>query len=150
MTMMILNVRRRPRRMRSWERGYHAKTRVYAFTAGQTILENLFARGTEPHREYRKLFTGHAALEEFAAHSPKWSRHAGCSMCPCSPGFILNDCLLTEKHVPYDIFIDVCDTADMEAAEIIGKFAQAFFVPPERFNDADPLAGFGREYAIAA
>lgn len=38
----------------------------------------------------------------------QWSQHAGCSMCPCSPGFIVKgDNLMGPNGQPADIFVDV-------------------------------------------
>ena len=42
---------------------------------------------------------------ELPGESPKFSQKAGCSMCPCSPGFVL-DVRMTHNGVPVDLWIE--------------------------------------------
>lgn len=90
------------------------KGRVYASPAGETVLENFFeGRHNRPHRELQKQIRCVVDAELIAHHkNPQkwsWSQNAGCSGCPCSPGWILNgdpirmDCHNVEVYVTYTI-----------------------------------------------
>lgn len=90
---------------------YNETTRIYVSIADETILQNLMNRGSEPVSDYRKLVI--AQYPEFEGRI-KWSRKAGCKMCPCSPGFILDTVLRDEKHQPLDIWITIGERAPKE------------------------------------
>ena len=66
------------------------KPKIYFFIEDETILENLENRRSRPHQEYKKLIP--EALTHLNLENPgykwKWDPKAGCSMCPCSPGFV--------------------------------------------------------------
>ncbi len=84
------------------------KSRVYFFPENETVLENLLqGRHNRPFREYRKLLP--FVLRHLGQDTPKasWSSKAGCSMCPCSPGFILDTTALG-----IDIFVTVIDDGE--------------------------------------
>jgi len=75
-------------------RGEPLETRVYVNEADMDIAENFMERisGVERnHRWYREHILPRVrvllGLEENAVL--RWSRNAGCTMCPCSPGFIV-------------------------------------------------------------
>ena len=60
----------------------------------ETIMENLMNRTSRPYKEWKKMvipalqnmgFTD----EDLDGIQIKWSQKAGCTMCPCSPGFII-------------------------------------------------------------
>jgi hypothetical protein len=73
--------------------------KLYIFTEGETILENLVNRRSKPHQFYKAeiipkvlvMITDEQIIKELLSN-PKakwgWSQKCGCSMCPCSPGFI--------------------------------------------------------------
>ena len=66
-------------------------SRLYFFHERETLGENLFNRRHRSHREYRKLLPEVLERAGLPANTKaKWSQYAGCSMCPCSPGFILD------------------------------------------------------------
>lgn len=69
----------------------YAKTRIYVFPKGETILENLENRNQRPYNVYRKEVIP-AVLEHLGTPGAKvaWSQYAGCS-CPCSPGFVIKE-----------------------------------------------------------
>lgn len=75
-------------------RNQRAKSRIYIFPKGESILEHLFGgRQTRPYTHYRKeVLPGVLASLGVRAEDVKvrWSKYAGCS-CPCSPGFIVED-----------------------------------------------------------
>jgi hypothetical protein len=76
---------------------WNAKARIYFWPEGETLMENLQNRRQRPYTAYRKLLPEvWARLQQqgdISATDPlprvSWSRYAGCSMCPCSPGFIV-------------------------------------------------------------
>lgn len=93
-----------------------SKPRVYFWPEGETVLENLCRRTTRPHTEYRKFLddvmatamklSGRASL---MGAKGNWSKHAGCTMCPCSPGFILSG---HSVHLfGYDIHVTISQEA---------------------------------------
>ena len=67
----------------------HKKTRIH-FNRAETLRENWARRFISPSREYRKFLP--EVFEKLGLPPDtvaKWDRYAGCSMCPCSPGFIV-------------------------------------------------------------
>lgn len=57
---------------------------------GEGTLEQMFARRHRPYREYRKLLPQVFEMAGMPADSKaSWSQRAGCSFCPCSPGFLV-------------------------------------------------------------
>ena len=76
------------------------KTRIYFWRSRETLIENFARRFTDPSREYRKFLP--EVFEKLglpAETVAKWNRYAGCTMCPCSPGFILEGHNGKEFHV---------------------------------------------------
>ena len=71
---------------------YYKSPRIYVHPKGETILENLFiGRHNRPYKMYRELILP-TVLEELGWDTDtklRWSQKAGCTMCPCSPGFIV-------------------------------------------------------------
>lgn len=63
-------------------------TRVFVTIEGESILDDFGNRTSRPWQTWKPLVL--AALKEHGIEVTKlrWSQHAGCSMCPCSPGFI--------------------------------------------------------------
>lgn len=81
-------------RYRRWRapdwKGYNSKPRLYVWVKDESLLSNLACRSSRPVFLYRKFLPAilkKAGLPE--GTKANWSQHAGCSMCPCSPGFIL-------------------------------------------------------------
>lgn len=73
------------------------KPRIYFWPEGESILENLANRRNRPYTEYRRylddvlrLASKMAERNYLADAKANWSKHAGCTMCPCSPGFVLS------------------------------------------------------------
>ena len=70
------------------------KARMYVWNKdeGFNLFESIMARGSEPHRWYRKFILPLAdeILSEngYDGLKYRWSAKAGCS-CPCSPGYIV-------------------------------------------------------------
>ena len=100
--------------------GSFRKTRIFIHPTGESVMEHLCNRTGRPHQEFRKqvlpeLFRRFDLPEDTKV---QWSQHAGCSMCPCSPGFIVKgDNLMGPNGQPADIFVDV-EGAESEARDI--------------------------------
>lgn len=85
------------------------RSRVYVHGTEESIFENLSNRLNRPVSLWREIATKALAECGFTPESYgklSWSQKAGCSMCPCSPGFIM-----AENFYGYEFFIDV-KTAD--------------------------------------
>lgn len=68
-------------------RGNHP--RVYVFVDGETMAQNFASRTDRPVATYRKA--AKQALADMGIEGTlRWDQHAGCSMCPCSPGFVMS------------------------------------------------------------
>ena len=74
------------------------KSKIYVFIKDETLYDNLMNRRERPHTLYKKELIPQA-LEKIKKKYPEvydklkdvkwsWRGHCGCSMCPCSPGFI--------------------------------------------------------------
>jgi len=122
----VLSVERNERRMPRTPRDakeFHSKPRVYFSVKGETILENLVERHVRPFTEYRKVLV--AALESIGIDTSElkfnWSKYAGCTMCPCSPGFVVSrkDGRHPTTLGHCDIWITVGD--DQEAVQDLEK-----------------------------
>lgn len=106
----IVSARIRPRhhpRGRDW-REYDAKTRIYLWPKGETIIDNLERRHSRPYDFYRTLLPQVFDQLGLSENPPKvhWSQKAGCS-CGCSPGFIVERRLTGLDGRPIDIHVDI-------------------------------------------
>lgn len=85
---------------------YDQTTRVYVWPKNENILENLTNRQNRPYKEYKRLVE--KELEDAGYECKvRWSQKAGCKMCPCSPGFVLDKTIYGEDNRPVDIHITV-------------------------------------------
>lgn len=77
---------------------YKWNNKLYVWLDGESVLENLVNRRSRPHTFYKKEIIP-LIMEKLAASSPDihtavrnekwgWRQKCGCSMCPCSPGFV--------------------------------------------------------------
>lgn len=85
------------------------RSRVYVHGADESILDNLNNRLNRPVTLWREIATKALAECGFMPESYgklSWNQKAGCSMCPCSPGFVM-----AENFYGYDFFINI-ETAD--------------------------------------
>lgn len=88
---------------------YH-RPRIYVSPDGETVMENFTeGRHTRPYTLYKQevlpqLFRVLGLDSQFPTVKVGWSQKAGCTMCPCSPGFIVKD-----GNVPFDIHVTVTD-----------------------------------------
>lgn len=95
--MEIKNIRIEHEKNRKGEpkRTHH---KIYLFIENETLFENLMNRRNRPYNTYRKEVLP-VVLERVKETDPVtynlikdakwgWDKNCGCSMCPCSPGFI--------------------------------------------------------------
>lgn len=114
----------------------HGKCRMYfrlAEDMDKNVIEAMFARGTEPSKFYKMLVKPVFAEVTGQSHYPKfsWSRKAGCTMCPCSPGMIVDELELQGV----DIWITVVKGGEREVAAY--REAQASKARKARIQTAD-------------
>lgn len=92
---------------------YH-RPRIYVWPEGETIMENLQNRRGRPYNVYKKeVLPALFRVLGLRDITVGWSQKAGCTMCPCSPGFIVKD-----GNVPWDIHVTVTDD---RVAELVIK-----------------------------
>jgi hypothetical protein len=72
-------------------REYESATRIYVSEDGESVLDNLMSRTGRPVGAYRAAVKEILPTLGLDGYKIQWSQKAGCSMCPCSPGFILKD-----------------------------------------------------------
>lgn len=80
-----------------------AVSKIYVFTKGESVLENLQNRRERPHTVYRKMI-----LEQYPELKGRigWRQNAGCG-CGCSPGFVVDTALRDANNRVYDMFLTV-------------------------------------------
>lgn len=80
------------------------KLKIYIFTRGETILNNLENRRVRPYTLYKKEIIPQLIKQGVIKEGQKvrWSQNAGCS-CGCSPGFIVDG----EDAYGKEIFVDI-------------------------------------------
>lgn len=82
---------------KSYQEGYGVraiararKPVIYFWPSKESVLENLENRRNRPYKEWKKLIP--EVLKQLNIVDPgykwTWNQYAGCSMCPCSPGFV--------------------------------------------------------------
>jgi len=88
-------------------REYEAYPRVYV-SPDETfnVAENFLNRERRPYNDWRQPTKDALAAVGVAFEKMNWSKSAGCSMCPCSPGFILkNGAYAPFSHGHFDIWV---------------------------------------------
>jgi len=75
--------------------------KLYINVKNETIFENLVNRRSRPFTEYKKHVipkvmeslrdTNPRLYEKLKDAKWSWDKHCGCSVCPCSPGFIAKE-----------------------------------------------------------
>jgi len=65
---------------------------IYVSTEDYSVMENLVNRTNRPYQEWKPVVKK-MLEDDFDIDTSKvtisWSQRAGCTMCPCSPGFII-------------------------------------------------------------
>lgn len=93
----------------SWSE-YSKAPRMYVSVADETILDNLQNRKRRPYNVYKTLIHSSDLHKVIDTSVLQWSQKAGCTMCPCSPGFILNRHSLTiegQTYTNFDLWIEL-------------------------------------------
>lgn len=106
-------------------REMNKKPRLYVGVESETLLENLQNRTRRPNGVYREMVKAEFAnLDWFGIHlnldEMRWSQKAGCSMCPCSPGFILGDGAFRFENFTayhYDIWVTMVDAPAVDESK---------------------------------
>ena len=79
---------------------YKMNDKIYVMIQNEPIIENLRNRKNRPYNIYKKVLLPQM-LEILKSQHPliygtikdnkwSWDQKCGCSMCPCSPGFVGN------------------------------------------------------------
>ena len=104
--MKIKKIDVRPVNRRSGE-PFLSNPKIYIFIENETILENLENRRNRPANVYKKEVLPQV-MAKLQNSNPEiynklkssrigWRQSCGCSMCPCSPGFVALDAWGTEE-----------------------------------------------------
>lgn len=79
------------------------ESRVFIDFEGETVLDNLNNRVARPYTTLKPIVIAKLNEEGIEFTKIRWSKKAGCRMCPCSPGFII------EGHHGKDFWLTVTD-----------------------------------------
>jgi hypothetical protein len=92
---------------------YKLRNKIFVFVANETLLENIINRRNRPYNIYKKevipmvmerLKKKHPDFyEELKDTKWSWNKNCGCSMCPCSPGFV------GDSHGFFEIQVEITD-----------------------------------------
>jgi hypothetical protein len=74
-------------------------SRAFVWVKDETVMENLMNRRNRPVKLYREIAERGLIEAGIDFYQLSWSKHAGCSMCPCSPGFIVKGSTRKEIHI---------------------------------------------------
>lgn len=85
------------------------ESRVFIDFEGETILDNLNNRVARPYTTLKPIVIEKLKESGIDFEKIRWSRKAGCRMCPCSPGFII------DGHYGKDFWLTVTDTEEYPA-----------------------------------
>lgn len=95
---------------------YRNSSHLYVGIQNESIMENLtFGRHNRPHKAYETHLLPLLAERGINVTQAFWSKNAGCSMCPCSPGFILP---LAPANTDYHVTITHSSNSAAVVAEI--------------------------------
>jgi hypothetical protein len=83
---------------------YQETTRVYVSPKNQTLGEQMATRRASPSATFKRLVQQELANAGYTG-KVRYSRYAGCKMCPCSPGFVLETNL--DQDFPVDVWLTV-------------------------------------------
>lgn len=73
---------------REW-REYWSAPRMYISIEDETVFDNLVNRKRRPYNEYKKMIHSSGVSSMINLETLQWRQNAGCTLCPCSPGFII-------------------------------------------------------------
>lgn len=79
---------------------YKMNNKIYVSIENETVIENLRNRKNRPYNVYKKellpqmydvlKFQHPLIYQTIKDNKWNWNQKCGCSMCPCSPGFVGN------------------------------------------------------------
>lgn len=101
-------------------------TRIFVWVQNETVGDQLVLRGHRPYQAWRSMLVEHVLTPiGMGGAKLRWDRHCGCSMCPCSPGFV------TDRHMGLDgpvgkhsyLTVDFHVTIDAEALGVPVAYA---------------------------
>ena len=87
---------------------YTQAPRLYVSVADETILDNLANRTRRPYNVYKTLIHSSGIASVLDLSKLSWSKNAGCTMCPCSPGFVLQSQVVEaggKTHRYFDVWV---------------------------------------------
>ncbi len=98
------------------------KNKMYIWIKDESIMENIIKRRNRPYNDY-KVHVIPSVMEKIKHLDKKaysllkntkwrWNKNCGCSMCPCSPGFI------GDTLGMYDIHVDITIKNDTKHLEV--------------------------------
>ena len=105
-TLPNMSARPQQRQYNSDMNEYKSTTRVYVWPEGETLLDNLCNRRSRPFKAYKPLVEQQLRDVGYTGKI-RWDQKAGCKMCPCSPGFVLETQL--DWANPVDVHITVVE-----------------------------------------
>jgi len=86
--------------------------KIYIFPEGESILEGLYSRRQRPYKFFKQeilplviedLSKNHKdVFDRIGGDKWGWRQDCGCSMCPCSPGFVGSS-----EYAPHNIYVTV-------------------------------------------
>lgn len=95
-------------------REYESYPRVYVSAdEPENMAENFINRTRRPYNEWRQPVKDALAAVGVTFEKMGWSKSAGCSMCPCSPGFILTNGA-HEDFRHFDIWVTLKGAPDVD------------------------------------
>jgi hypothetical protein len=83
---------------------YKETTRIYLSYPLESIMDNIINRRSRPWKALKPLIEAELRDAGYTGRV-RWSKHAGCKMCPCSPGFVLDTNL--DYSAPVDVWVTV-------------------------------------------
>lgn len=95
----------------------HQAPRVYISIKDEGLLDNFANRTSRPHTLWKSIVITELRKRGFTFEKIRWSQKAGCSMCPCSPGFILEGARTAGLGIWITIEADEPQVTDTEEAE---------------------------------
>jgi hypothetical protein len=102
------------------------KTRVYFFHEGENVIQNFGNRHARPVDVYKSFLPEVEKIVDGGLGKARWDRYAGCSLCPCSPGFVC-------ETPGFDIWVTMSEEApkiDETKVEVAQAYSAALAIDP--------------------
>lgn len=85
------------------------------------VMESLMNRKRRPYNIYKTMIHSSGLKDVISLDKLSWSQHAGCTMCPCSPGFILNHQSVMidgESHYKWDAWLTLTGAPTVDESKL--------------------------------